>query len=64
MVNNRPLGDMVQSFSVADDKGFIVVNNSQKVEVVLLNTFKSSGCIRGILSPVFYPCKQYQGLPY
>jgi YVTN family beta-propeller protein len=43
--NNRPLGDIVQSFSVTSDKGFIVVNNSQKVEVVQLNNFKSTGVI-------------------
>jgi YVTN family beta-propeller protein len=43
--NLRGLGDVVQSFAVADDKGFIVVNNSQKVEVVRLTNFKSIGII-------------------
>jgi len=44
-VNNRPLGDVVQSFGVFKDKGYIVVNNSNKVEVVLLSSFKSLGVI-------------------
>ena len=43
--NQRPLGDVVQSFTVADEKGFIVVNNSHKVEVVLLSSFQSLGVI-------------------
>ncbi len=44
-INHRVLGDVVQSFGVADDKGFIVVNNSQKVEVVDMETFISIGTI-------------------
>jgi len=47
MVNGRPLGDVVQSMTVANDKGFIVVNNSQKVEVVDIKTFQSIGVIPG-----------------
>ena len=43
--SKRPLGDVVQSFAVADKKGFIVVNNSHKVEVVLLDNFQSVGVI-------------------
>ncbi len=44
-INNVALGDVVQSFSVIKDKGYIVVNNSNKVEVVLLSSFKSMGVI-------------------
>lgn len=40
-VNNRPLGDIVQSVTVVGDKAFIIVNNSNKVEVADANTFKS-----------------------
>lgn len=46
-VNNMLLGDVVQSFGVADNLGFIVVNNSQKVEVVDMETFLSVGTIIG-----------------
>jgi YVTN family beta-propeller protein len=49
-VNNRPLGDVVQSFSVSSNKGYIVVNNSQKVEVVNMTDFASLGII-----PASYP---------
>jgi len=38
--NGRPLGDIVQSFSVVNDSlGFIVVNHSAKVEIVRLFDF-------------------------
>jgi hypothetical protein len=50
--NNRPVGDVVQSFAIARDTvGYIVVNNSSKVEVVALKTFKT------LTNPitVFYP---------
>lgn len=50
-VNGRPLGDVVQSMAIAGDKAFIVVNNSQKVEVVDLKTFMSIGVIDGLEYP-------------
>jgi len=59
--NNFPLGDVVQSFSVANDKGFIVVNNSQKVEVVLLKTFKSLGVIVASYPRYFIPVNSSKG---
>lgn len=52
-VNGRPLGDVVQSFTIAGSKGFIVVNNSQKVEVVEMESFKSIGTINGLEYPRF-----------
>lgn len=39
--NNRSLGDVVQSYSESNGKGFVVVNNSNKVEMVDARTFKS-----------------------
>ena len=39
--NNRPLGDVVQSVIRNDDKVIIAVNNSNKIEVVDGETFKS-----------------------
>ncbi|MCG8581050.1 MAG: hypothetical protein MI866_14110 [Bacteroidales bacterium] len=40
-VNNSKLGDIVQDFEIVDTLGFIVVNNSQKVELVRMRDFKS-----------------------
>lgn len=39
--NNRPLGDVVQSIASINDKFYIVVNNSNKIEVVNKSDFKS-----------------------
>ncbi len=39
--NGRPLGDVLQSATIIDDKLYIVVNNSNKIEVVNLSDFKS-----------------------
>ncbi len=50
-VNGRTPGDVVQSFTVAGDKGLIVVNNSAKVEVVEMKTFVSLGVITGCNYP-------------
>ncbi len=50
-VNKRSLGDVVQSFAAVSGKGFIVANNSQKIEVVDLKSFASIG----VISPFSYP---------
>lgn len=39
--NNRPLGDVIQSMTVIGDKFYIIVNNSNKIEVVNKADFKS-----------------------
>lgn len=54
MINGRILGDVVQSFGVARNKGFIVVNNSQKVEVVDMESFESLGTITGVDYPRYF----------
>ncbi|MCI9844084.1 YncE family protein [Flavobacterium pectinovorum] len=41
----KVLGDVAQSLSFSDDKAFIVVNNSNEVEVVNRYTFQSLGTI-------------------
>jgi hypothetical protein len=49
--NSRPLGDVCQSMRVINGKGYIVVNNSGKIEIVNMNTFSSIGTITGFTSP-------------
>ena len=43
--NDKKLGDVAQSLSFSEDKAFIVMNNSNVVEVVNRYTFKSLGTI-------------------
>ena len=57
-VNGRPTGDVVQSFALAGDYGVIVANNSQKIEVVDLETFESTATITGFSYPRYF---QYSG---
>ena len=54
IINGYGLGDVVQSFGVAGSKGFIVVNNSQKVEVVDMESFQSLGTITGVDYPRYF----------
>lgn len=54
MVNGRPLGDVVQSFTRAGDLGVIVVNNSNKLEIVDMETFESAGTIGGLSYPRYF----------
>ncbi len=53
-VNGRPLGDVVQSISIHGDRAYMVVNNSQKVEVVDLETFSSVGVVEGLSYPRYF----------
>ena len=47
--NDKKMGDVAQSISFSDDKAFIVLNNSNVVEVVNRYTFKSIATISGNL---------------
>jgi len=49
--SSRPLGDVVQSMVRIDDRYFVVVNNSNKIEVVNSSDFRSVGKIDGFNSP-------------
>src|SRR6185436_10751980 len=53
LINNRPLGDVVQSMTLYEGKGFIVVNNSHTVEVINKSNFLSIGTINGFSGPRF-----------
>jgi streptogramin lyase len=46
-----PLGDVVQSMNVINERGYIIVNNSNRVEVVSIKTFQSVGSIENVASP-------------
>jgi YVTN family beta-propeller protein len=50
-INDFPLGDVVQSMTIFDNKAYIVVNNSSKIEIVNLNTFEYLGTISNLTSP-------------
>ena len=50
-VNNRPLGDVVQSMTVHNGKAYVVVNNSEKIEIADANSFKEAGVINGLKLP-------------
>jgi hypothetical protein len=50
-VNNRPLGDVPQSICINGNLAYIIVNNSQKIEVADKNTLSSQGTITGLTSP-------------
>ena len=49
--NGFPLGDVVQSMTLANGKAYIVVNNSSKVEVVSDDSLKYIKTITGVGSP-------------
>lgn len=53
-INKRPLGDVVQSMSIVNHKGYVVANNSNKIEVVNANTFQSVGVVNGLAMPRFF----------
>lgn len=49
--NNKALGDVLQSMSVINDKLYLVINNSGKIEVLDKSNFKSISTISGLRSP-------------
>ncbi len=54
MANAKPLGDVLQSMKVVDGKAFLVLNNSNKVEVVNLTDFKSIATINHLVAPRYF----------
>ena len=57
-VNDRPLGDVLQSYVEIGGKGYLVVNNSDKVEVVESSTFRNIGTIQKGLNATQLPVEQ------
>lgn len=54
--NGKALGDQLQSMAIAGDYGYLVVQNSQKVEVVSLSDFKN---VATIISSEFLTSPRY-----
>ncbi len=53
--NGRPLGDQSQSMTVFEGKGYIVVQNSAKIEVINADDFSSiASIIDGLPSPRYF----------
>lgn len=52
--NGIPLGDVVQSAYQFNNKAYIVVNNSNKIEVADIKNFKSLATITGFTSPRYF----------
>ena len=50
-INDRSLGDIPQSMYIMESLGFIVINNSAKVEVINMNDFRSVTTISGFSTP-------------
>ncbi|MFP4042631.1 MAG: DUF5074 domain-containing protein [Bacteroidales bacterium] len=60
--NDRALGDIVQGLSFSSNKGFIVVNNSQKMEIVDKETFETIDVIENLSYPrQFLPVNDEKG---
>lgn len=50
-VNNRPIGDVLQSAKLINGDIWLVINNSGKIEVIDTTSFKSVKTISGLRSP-------------
>ena len=49
--NNRSLGDVAESMAIVDSLGYLLINNSNRIEVVSLKDFVSVKTISGLNSP-------------
>ena len=54
-VNNKDLGNIIQSIGFADDMAYVIANVSNKIEVINRNTFESEGTINtGLSNPRYF----------
>ena len=49
--NDHSLGDVAESMTIVDSLGYLLINNSNRIEVVSLKDFKSVAKISGLHSP-------------
>jgi DNA-binding beta-propeller fold protein YncE len=61
--NDIPLGDVLQSMTIFDEKAFVVVNNSGKIEVTNPKDMKIITTITGLTSPR-YVCRASESKAY
>ncbi|OFX88866.1 MAG: hypothetical protein A2W99_05225 [Bacteroidetes bacterium GWF2_33_16] len=54
LINDRPLGSVVQSLTVFNDKAYIVVNASNKIEVVDAGSFIENATITDLSNPRYF----------
>jgi YVTN family beta-propeller protein len=59
--NGFPLGDVAQSMTVSNNRAYIIVNVSQKIEVVNVSNFTSAGTITGFQGPRYMVVKGSRG---
>ena len=52
--NGLALGDVVQSMSINGEFAYVVVNNSNKMEVVNANTFEAEYTLKNVLLPRYF----------
>lgn len=53
-INNKPLGDVLQSMVIFNNMIYAVLNNSGKIEMINPKTFVSTGTITGLRSPRYF----------
>ena len=53
-VNGTPIGDVLQSFTIVDNKGYAVLNNSQRIDVLDMITFEHKALIEGFTYPRYF----------
>ncbi len=52
--NGRSLGDVAESMAIAGNLGYLLINNSNLIEVVTLKDFKSVHTISGLHAPRYF----------
>ena len=52
--NTRPLGDVLQSMTVVDDRAYLILNNSDKIEIVEYPEFTRIGEIANLTAPRYF----------
>ncbi len=52
--NGRPLGDQAQSMTIFEKRGYIVVQNSGKIEVIDADNFSSLASVTNLPSPRYF----------